>query len=257
MTCILTSFCHEVYILIDPGSVHFFISRTFSMHTDREMMPLDCTLVVATPVGNSLLNENVFRDCAVRVSNKDIVTDLILLDIHDFDAILGMDWLANHRATVDYFRKDVAFRKSGESDIIFHGERRILPSSMISAISARRLLRKGCFAYLVYIIDSQVSDVKLEDIPMVKEFSDVFPNDLLGLPRDRDIEFTIDLVPGTASISMAPYRMTLLELRKLKVQLQELVDKGFIRPSVSLWGALVLFVKKNDGIMRLCIDYNS
>ena len=131
------------------------------MHADREMRPLDCNVVVATPVGNSLLPENVFRDCAVRVVSKNMVADLILLDVYDFDAILGMDWLANHRATVDYFRKEITFRKSRESDIILCGERRILPSSVISAISVRRLHRKCCFAFLAYVIDNQVNDVKL------------------------------------------------------------------------------------------------
>ena len=86
---------------------------------------------------------------------------------------------------------------------------------------------------------------------MVNEYPDVFPEDLNGLPPDRDVEFTIDLIPGINPISMAPYRMAPSELRELKVQLQELIDKGFIRPSVSPWGAPVLFVKKKDGIMRL------
>ena len=255
MTGILTIFCRETYVLINPGSTHYFISRTFAMYADREMRPLDCTLVVVTPFGNSLLVENVFRDCVVRAGHKDMVADLILLDIHDFDYIFDMDWLANHRATVDCFRKEVTFRKSGESDIIFYGERQILPFSVISIISARRLLKKYCFAYLAYVIDNRVSDVKLEDIPVVKEFLDMFPDDLFSLPPDRDVEFTFDLVPSTTSISMAPYKMAPLELRELKVQLQELVNKGFIRPSVSPWGAPVLFVKKNDGTMRLCIDY--
>ena len=137
MTSILTIFGHEACILINPGFTHSFISCTFAMHADREVRPLNCTLVMTTPVGNSLLAENVFQDCAVRVGNKDMVVDLILLDIHDFDAILGMDWLANHRTAVDCFRKEVTFRKSRESDIILCGERHILPSSVISAISAR------------------------------------------------------------------------------------------------------------------------
>ena len=126
---------------------------------------------------------------------------------------------------------------------------------MISAISARRLLRKGCPAYLAHVIDTRVSGAKLEEIHVVNEYPDVFPEDLHGLPPDRDVEFTIDLIPGINPISIAPYRMAPSELRELKVQLQELIDKGFIRPSVSPWGAPVLFVKKKDGTMRLCIDY--
>ena len=95
----------------------------------------------------------------------------------------------------------------------------------------------------------------MEDITAVKEFPDVFPNELPGMPPNREVEFSIDLVPGTSPICMAPYRMTPVELKELKVQLQEFVEKGFIRPSVFPWGAPVLFVKKKDGTFRLCIDY--
>ena len=96
---------------------------------------------------------------------------------------------------------------------------------------------------------------KTSSVHIVREFVDVFPEDLPGLPPARKVDFGIDLEPGTVPISKAPYRMAPAELRELKEQLQELLDKGFIRPSVSPWGALVLFVKKKDGSMRLCIDY--
>ena len=90
---------------------------------------------------------------------------------------------------------------------------------------------------------------------VVNEYLDVFPEELPGLPPERELEFSIDLLPGTAPISKAPYRMAPVELQELKVQLKEMLDKGFIRPSVSPWGAPVLFVKKKDGSLRLCIDY--
>ena len=87
------------------------------------------------------------------------------------------------------------------------------------------------------------------------EFPDVFPEEIPGFPPAREIDFTIELLPGTAPISKAPYRMAPAELKELKTQIGELLDKGFIRPSVSPWGAPVLFVKKKDGTMRMCIDY--
>ena len=90
---------------------------------------------------------------------------------------------------------------------------------------------------------------------MVQEFLDVFPSDLPGVPPDRDIDFAIDLKPDTKPIYIPPYRMAPAELKELKDQLQDLLSKGFIRPSVSPWGAPVLFVKKKDGTMRMCIDY--
>ena len=126
---------------------------------------------------------------------------------------------------------------------------------MISAISARCLLQKGCKGYLAHVVDTRSSEVRLEDVPVVRDFLDVFPDDLLGLPPEREIDFPIDLVPGTSPISLPPYRMAPTELKELKTQLQELVDRGFIRPSISPWGAPVLFVKKKDDTWRLCIDY--
>ena len=97
--------------------------------------------------------------------------------------------------------------------------------------------------------------VSVGSIRTVRDFPDVFPEDLPGLPPTREIDFAIDLIPGTQPISKAPYRMAPTELQELKEQLQDLLSKGFIRPSVSPWGAPVLFVKKKDGSLRLCIDY--
>ncbi|GKB59886.1 putative reverse transcriptase domain-containing protein [Tanacetum coccineum] len=94
-----------------------------------------------------------------------------------------------------------------------------------------------------------------EDVPIIKDFPEVFPEDLLGLPHTRQVEFHIDLVPGAAPVARAPYRLAPSEMKELADQLQELSDKGFIRPSSSPWGAPVLFVKKKDGSLRMCIDY--
>ncbi|KAA0064121.1 pol protein [Cucumis melo var. makuwa] len=105
------------------------------------------------------------------------------------------------------------------------------------------------------MVDTKEVDVSLSSEPVVRDYLDVFPEELPGLPPHREIEFAIELEPGTVPISRAPYRMAPAELKELKVQLQELLDKGFIRPSVLPWGAPVLFVKKKDGSMRLCIDY--
>lgn len=106
------------------------------------------------------------------------------------------------------------------------------------------------------MVDSKAKpQVDPADVPVVRDFLDVFPEELPGSPPDREIEFVINLIPRTVSIFKTPYQMAPVELKELKVQLQELLDKGFIRPSFSPWGAPVLFVKKKDGTMRLCIDY--
>ena len=91
---------------------------------------------------------------------------------------------------------------------------------------------------------------------IVREFPDVFPEELLGIPLEREVDLSIEILPGTSPISKAPYRMAPTELKELKIQLQEFLDKGFIRPSVSPWGAPVLFMKKKDDTLRMCIDYH-
>ncbi|XP_074337594.1 uncharacterized protein LOC141674791 [Apium graveolens] len=125
----------------------------------------------------------------------------------------------------------------------------------ISAIKAKKMIAHGFEGFLAYVIDMSKVQPELEDVLVVREFSDVFPEDLEGLPPEREIEFSIDLLPDAQPISKAPYRMAPLEVQELKEQLEELLDKGFIRPSFSPWGAPVLFVNKKDGSMRLYIDY--
>ena len=181
--------------------------------------------------------------------------DLIVIDLKGLDVILGMDWLSLNYASMDCFRKEVILRRLGLPVVIFYGERRRAPSGLISAISARWLLQKGCKGYLAHVVDTRSNEVRLKDVPVVREFLVVFPDDLPSLPPERETDFPIDLVPGTAPISLPPYRMVPAELKELKAQLQELVDGGFIRPSISPWGAPVLFVKKKDGTWRLRVDY--
>ena len=125
---------------------------------------------------------------------------------------------------------------------------------IVSALKALRWIEKGRTAYLAWVTEEK-AEVDIEQIPVVREFKDVFPEELPGLPPHRDVWFEIDLISGAKPVSREPYRMAPIELTELKKQLQELLDKGFIHPSVSPWGAPVLFVKKKDGTLRMCIDY--
>ena len=122
-------------------------------------------------------------------------------------------------------------------------------------MQARPFLRKGCEAFLALILDSKRGQINLEDISVIKEFPYVFPEELPSLPPEREVDLSIEVVQGTPPISRAPYRMAPTELKELKTQLQELLDKCFIKPSVSPWGASVLFVKKKNGTLQMCIDY--
>ena len=119
-----------------------------------------------------------------------------------------------------------------------------MPQNLISAIIARKMLKRGCRVYLAVVRDIEAIKGVVEKVSVVCEFPDVFPEQLPGLPPDREIEFCIDVISGTDPISMPPYRMAPAELKELNEQLKELLDKGFIRPSSSPWGAPVLFVKR-------------
>ncbi|KAM5559622.1 hypothetical protein ABKV19_021005, partial [Rosa sericea] len=137
-------------------------------------------------------------------------------------------------------RSTVLFRSPGKPIVTFYGEREVLPSCIISALTAKKMLSKGCQAYLAHVVNTDAEVMDLSQISIVGDYPDVFPDELPGLPPVREIDFTIDLLPGTTPISQAPYRMAPAELKELYIQLQELTDKGFIRPSVSPWGAPVL-----------------
>ena len=244
-----------VYVLIDPGSTHSFVSPLIasSLHVKSEL--LGNQLAVRTPVGQVVSVQTVYRNCAIKINGVVLSTDLIVFPLLELDVILGMDWLTCHQAIVNCYTKEVTFDKPGLNRVIFCGDRQAVPSCLVSAVTAFRWIREGCQAYLAHVVDRGQAELQLNDIPVVRDYPDVFPEDLPGLPPDRETEFEIEVVPGVAPISVSPYRMAPLELQELKVQLQELLDKGFIRPSVSPWGAPVLFVKKKDGTLRLCIDY--
>ncbi|KAL0561573.1 hypothetical protein IC582_002007 [Cucumis melo] len=175
--------------------------------------------------------------------------------MHDFDVILGMDWLASNHASIDCSHREVVFNPSKGTNFKFKGVRKIALPKVISSMKANKLLNQGTWSILVSVVDTREADVFLSSKLVVRDDPDVFHEEFPGLPPHRKIDFAIELEPGTVPISKASYRMTAAELKKLKVQLQELLDKGFIRPSVSPWGDPVLFVKKKDVSMRLCIDY--
>jgi hypothetical protein len=120
----------------------------------------------------------------------------------------------------------------------------------------RKYCRKGCPLYAIQVLKTIEGDKPSpDDHPILREYRDVFPEEVLGLPPRRDIDFSIELAPRAAPVSRTPYRMSTPELVELKLQLKEMMDKGYIRPNVSPWGAPILFVKKKDDTLRLCIDY--
>ncbi|KAM1241348.1 hypothetical protein ACFX2J_046555 [Malus domestica] len=223
--------------------------------TQLHPSPLGFDLEFAMPRGDKCYVDSVYPGCPVMVEGVVMPANLIPLDIVDFDVILGADWLHYNRAHIDCYGKSVTFYRPGLPEVTFVGERSGVRHGFISAMRARKLLSKGCQGYLAHVVLIDVVPNSVEQVGVVRHYLDVFPDDLPGLPPDRDVEFSIDLLPGTDPISLTSYIMAPAELRELKIQLQELIDKGFIQPSTSPWGVPVLFVRKKDGTLRLCIDY--
>ncbi|KAA0043250.1 gag protease polyprotein [Cucumis melo var. makuwa] len=213
---------HFAFVLFDSGSSHSFISSVFVRQMCLEVEPLGSILFVSTPSGEVMLSKDKIKACQVENANHVLDVTLLVLDMQDFDVILSMDWLSSNHASIDCFRKEVVFNPSSAVSFKFKGAGTVVLPKVISAMKVK--------------------------------YPDVL-DELRGLLPPREIDFAIELELGTAPISRAPYRMAPAELKELKGQLQELLDKGFIRPSVSPWEAPVLFVKNKDGLMHLCIDY--
>ncbi|XP_057490945.1 uncharacterized protein LOC130776710 [Actinidia eriantha] len=222
----------KAYVLIDRGATHSFVSTIFCLYLDRSCSPLSQPLLVSTPVGDVVVVEEVYKECVLKIGEKELLVDLMPLSIHDFDLILGMNWLAAYHASIDCFKKEVVFKMPNEVEFTFQCKRDVVPTCLISNVKAKKLLQKGCEGYLAHIVDTTTVEKKLSDLAVVRNFPDVFPDELPGVIPDREVEFSIELLPGTAPIFIAPYRMTPSELRELKVQLQDLLEKGFIQPSV-------------------------
>ncbi|KAJ0556778.1 putative nucleotidyltransferase, Ribonuclease H [Helianthus annuus] len=242
-------------ILFDTGADLSFVSTDFKRMLNLESSKLDIPYSIELANGKLVKSCEVVKGCTLVLCNQEFSIDLLPVQLGSFDVVVGMDWLSKNHAEVICHEKIIRIPLSDGETLSVHGERCGTPLRIITCMKAQKCLRKGCFAFLAHVVDKKTEEPRLEDIPVVREFPEVFPEDLPGLPPQRQVEFRIDLVPGAAPVAKSPYRLAPSELQELSNQLQELLDKGFIRPSFSPWGAPVLFVKKKDGTFRMCIDY--
>ncbi|KAL5545109.1 hypothetical protein UlMin_008893 [Ulmus minor] len=256
VTCQLSVANLPLHVLFDSGATHSFVSSVCASRMNRIRELISRVFRTSLPSGDVLISTHWLRAIPVLVSNRELYVDLIMLDLHDYDVILGMDFLSKYNATIECRHRRVVFRPTEGDEFSYVGEGGRSHKVIISSMRARKLLSSGCQGYLATVVDTTHEEkFKPEEIAVVREFPDVFPEELPGIPPEREISFEIELLPGSAPVSKAPYRMAPAELKELQIQLQELLDKGFIRPSYSPWGAPVLFVKKKDGTLRMCIDY--
>ncbi|GJW82325.1 putative reverse transcriptase domain-containing protein [Tanacetum coccineum] len=214
---------HYASVLFYSGVDRSFVSTTFSTLLDIIPDTLDVSYAVELADERISKTNTVLRGYTLGLLGHPFNVDLMLVELGSFDVIIGMDWLANHHAVIVCDEKIMRIPYGDE--------------------------------VLIKETEDKSEEKRLKDVPTVRDFSEVFPKDLPGLPPMRQVEFQIDLVPSAAPVARTPYRLAPPELQELSTQLQELSDKGFIRPSSSPWGAPMLFFKKKDGSFRMCIDY--
>ena len=239
------------------GNFNIFDTLVHALIDLRSTQSYVCTFIPSLgsiPLGHSVVVNRVCRSCPIKIREYEFLGDLIELSFKEFNVILGMDWLSHPQVVVDCRMKRVTLRTPSGEEVTFSGERSNHLPNVISVAIARTMIRKGCEAYLAYVVDIEKAEPSSSDVPIVCDYSNVFPEGL-RLPPRREIEFTIDIVLSAALASITLYRMAPMELKELKLQLQELLENEFIHSSVSPWGAPVLFVKKKYGTLQLCVDY--
>ncbi|GJT99678.1 putative reverse transcriptase domain-containing protein [Tanacetum coccineum] len=258
-----TFLINNVYasVLFDTGADRSFVSYAFSKYIDIHPTTLDTNYSVELADGKSLTTNTILRGCTLNLQNHLFKIDLLPIELGSFDVIVGMDWMAEHRAEVVCYEKYIRV-PYGNDMLIVQGERSGVKNEsrleVISSIRTQKYIDQGCQVFLIQIMkeeETKIPERRIEDVPVVRDFPEVFPEELPGLPPTRQVEFHIELIPGAAPVARAPYRLAPAEMKELAEQLKELSDKGFIRPSSSPWGAPILFVKKKDGSFRMCIDY--
>jgi hypothetical protein len=226
-------------VLFDSRASHSFISDAYVEKHNLPIALLKCQMIVSSP-GWDMPARQLCPKVNLKISGVDFVANLIVLELKGINVILWMDWLSKHKVLIDCVKKSI---------------KPTTPDGKELEYIAKHVVSSKGIANRVKLNQLDVSQGPM--VLVVNEFPNVFPEELLGMPPDRDIEFVIDLKSGTAPIYKSPYRMTTSQLAELKEHIKELLDKGYIHPSSSSWGAPAIFVLKKDGTQRLCVDYHA
>ncbi|XP_073118980.1 uncharacterized protein [Henckelia pumila] len=242
--------------LLDSGATHSFISEDFAHKRGIQHEELTIGFSMTIPSGEELSTRRFVKNLELILQGQSVVAHFIVLPMPEFDLILGMDWKTKNAVVIEFQQGSVMVRPEGEEPFWFETTRSLRRTQIISFMQAKKLVHDGCEAFLASLsLTEMPARPRIIDVDIVRDFGDVFPGDVAGIPPDREVEFSIDLVPYTVPISKAPYRLAPTKMKELKEQIKELLDKGFICPSFSPWGAPVMFLKKKDVSLRLCIDY--
>jgi hypothetical protein len=230
---------NNAIVLFDSGASRSFVATNFVHKHNLSLSMLKNRMIVSSPRGD-MHARHVCPEVNILIRGVEFIANLIVLESKGIDMILGMNWLSKHKGMINCAKKAVRLTTSSGKEV---------------ECVAKNLVTDKATSNIIVL--NHLDAASTLDIRTFSEFPDVFTEELLGMPPDREIEFVIELVPGTAPIFKRPYRMAANQLAKLKEQLQELLDKGYIRPSASPWGAPVIFVLKKDGTQRMCVDYHS
>src|ERR1044072_9100477 len=217
--------------IIDTGATHSFIALDCAKRLNLEISNLDGSMVIDTPASGSVTTSYVCRNCPIVIFDRGFGMDLVCLPLEQLDIIVGMNWLVFNQVHINCFEKTVLFPEEVKVE-----------DETMSVKQMNSAVRDGAVVFMLYSSTEVKGKARSEELPVVNEFPEVFPEEVNELPPEREVEFAIDLIPGTSPVSMAPYRMSASELSELKKQLEELLEKKFIRPSVSSWGAPMLLV---------------
>jgi hypothetical protein len=241
-------------ILIDPGATESFISGAALKRIKVKAVEQDEFSFVEMDSGAKQKVGGKVTGCALNLGEFVMRVNLYVTILGSYDVVIGMDWLETHEAILNCKTKRLSLVDDEGQRRVIVGRNQGVSLRFVSSLQLQKSMRKGCKLYAILALNKKGVAEGLEHLPVVKEFADVFPEELPGMPPERELEFTIDLKPGIEPIARTPYRMSTPELQELKMQLKELLDLGLIRPSVSPWGAPVIFIRKKDGSWRLCID---
>ncbi|GJR07931.1 putative reverse transcriptase domain-containing protein [Tanacetum coccineum] len=250
-------------ILFDTGADRSFVSTQFSTLINIAPTTLDHGYNVELADGRIIWVNTVLLGCTLNFLNHPFHVDLMPVEMGTYDVIIGMDWLTKYQAVIDCAKKIVRI-PFGSEILIFHGDgsrnKRGTRLNIISCTKAQKYVLQGCHVFLAHITVKETGDKskkkQLEEVPIVKNFPRKYFSRIARSSTYRKWKWNFHRsVPGHCTVARAPYRLAPSEMKELADQLQELSDKGFIRPSLSPWGAPVLFVKKKDGSLRMCIDY--
>ncbi|GKE36544.1 putative reverse transcriptase domain-containing protein [Tanacetum coccineum] len=219
-------------VLFDSGSDRSFVNTRFSSLFDIKPIKIEDSYEVELADGRVVSTNTILKGCTLSLVNHIFEIDLMPIELGTFDVIIGMDWLVEHDVVIVCGKKVVRI-PYGNKTLIVEGDKGGSRLKIISCIKAHKYVELGCHLFLAHVTKKKSKEKQVEDMPVIHDFSEVFPEELPGLPPPGQVEFRIDLVPEAAPVARAPYRLAPSEMKELLVQLQELLEKGFIRPSSS------------------------